>query len=95
MNASKSKFCGKCGKPLSSARTSNPTGRRASPRAADSVFCKRCNRQVRVRGKANYYLEPDSPVELNLIEWECLVLECNHKIPIRRTGRTKNDLTGL
>lgn len=95
VNADNARFCGRCGKPLSSKKTSSPSGTRVGQRTEPSKFCKQCNRQVRVRGKANYYLEPDSPVELDLIEWECYVLECSHKIRIRRTGRTKNDLTGL
>ena len=95
VNSSNARFCSRCGKPLSSKRVSNPSGTRARHRTENSMFCKKCNRQVRVKGKDTDYLEPESPVELCLVEWEYYVLECNHKIFIRRTGRKKNDLTGL
>jgi len=95
VNASNARFCSRCGKPLSSKKTSNLSGTQTRRRIENSMFCKKCNRQVRVKGRANYFMEPNSPVELDLVEWECIVLECNHKIPVRRTGRTKNDLTSL
>jgi predicted amidophosphoribosyltransferase len=93
VNASNAGFCSRCGKPLSSKRVSNPSGTQARHRSENSMLCKRCNKQVRVKGKANYWFEPDSPVELERVEWECIVLECNHKIRVRKTGRTDNDLT--
>jgi len=93
VNASNARFCGRCGKPLSSDRVSSSS--RAKRGTEISRFCKKCGRQVRVKGKAKDYFEPDSPVELDLVEWEYWVLDCGHKEFIRKTGRTKNDLTGL
>jgi ribosomal protein L40E len=86
VNPSNAKFCNKCGKPLSS---------KAGAGTGKSMFCKKCNRQMPVKGRTTKYLESSDPTELNLIEWECAVLECNHVIPIRKTGRKKNDLTSL
>ena len=95
VNASNARFCSGCGKPLSSKKTSNRSGTQAKHRTENSVFCKKCNRQVRIKGKDNYWFEPDDPLQLYLVEWECWVLDCGHKKPIRKTGRTRNDLTSI
>lgn len=92
VNASNARFCGRCGKPLSSDKVSGSSRTRAKHGTENSRFCKKCNRQVRVKGKANYYFEPDSPLELESVEWECWVLDCGHKERIRKTGRTCNDI---
>ena len=96
VNDGNARFCMKCGKSMSSGKGSNPS-RVKAPQAPGktSIFCKKCNKQVIVKGKANYYFEPDSPVDYELVEWECYVGSCNHKIRIRKTGRTKDDITGM
>lgn len=91
VNASNARFCGSCGKRLSSKKLSNSSVTRATHRTENSRFCKKCNRQVRVKGKTTDYFEPCSPVKLDWEEWEYYVLECNHKEFIGRTGRTKRN----
>ena len=39
--------------------------------------------------------EPDSPLELKSEQWEVAVLDCNHEVYTRKTGRKENDLLGL
>jgi hypothetical protein len=67
------------------------TGGNSGPKR-ESMFCKKCNKKELVKGKANYYIDPDPLLGITLVEWECYVLECNHKIPIRKTGRTKSSI---
>jgi ribosomal protein L40E len=95
VNPSNASFCSRCGKALSSKGATGRSRTQAGRGTEKSMFCRKCNRQMQVKGRDYRYLEPDSPVELNLVEWECAILACNHIIPIRKTGRTKNDLTSL
>jgi hypothetical protein len=91
VNASNARFCSGCGKALSSKKTANLSGTQARHGTESSRFCKKCNTQVRVKGKTTDYFPPSSPVKLDWEEWEYYVLECNHKDFIRKTGRTKPD----
>jgi len=95
VNAGNARFCSRCGKALSSKKTTSVSRTQVGQGTGKSVFCRKCNKQMQVKGRDCRYLEPDSPVELNLVEWECAILACNHVVPIRKTGRTKNDLTSL
>ena len=86
VNDSDARFCKACRNPFST-KGGGGGGKR--------VFCEKCGGQMPEKGRIRKYLEPSDPTELNLIEWECAVLECGHIVPLRKTGRTKNDLTSL
>ena len=86
VNDSDARFCKACRNPFSS---------RAGGGGGKSLFCEKCGRQRPEKGRTTKYFEPSDPTQLNLIEWEVAVLECGHVVRIRKTGRTKNDLTSL
>jgi hypothetical protein len=93
VNTNNAKYCSGCGKLL--AGTSPNMVRGQVNRSGATEFCTKCRKQVRVLGNYTKYCEPDSPVELDLVEWEFRALECKHDKRIRKTGRTKNDLTSI
>ena len=85
VNDSDARYCKACQNPFSS----------KAGGGGKSMFCKKCNSQKPVKGRTTNFIEPVDPTKLNLEEWECAVLGCNHIIPIRKTGREKNDILGL
>jgi hypothetical protein len=91
------RYCGHCGKPMPSGRASASSHTRGAQRGRESFrFCKQCQKRVRVLGTANYWREKDPVLGVgDEEEWVCEVLECKHRIPIRKTGRTKNPLLDL
>jgi hypothetical protein len=92
-NPINAKYCCNCRKPFASGGSPNTS---IPPvRKENIVYCTKCRKQVRVLGNYTKFCEPRSPVKLYREEWEFLALECKHDIPIRRTGKEDDDITGL
>jgi len=82
VNASNAKFCSGCGNALSRTQAGRGTATR---------FCKKCRKQVRVRGKTTGYPVEPGPTELYWKEYEYYDLACGHIELIGETGKTKID----
>ncbi|MFC1994304.1 zinc-ribbon domain-containing protein [Chloroflexota bacterium] len=97
VNDEKARFCSKCGKPLSSSKVSNSSRTQKTQRTEKSYrFCKKCNDRKSMIGTANYWIEIDSLLGVgDEEEWMCEVLECKHRIPIRKTGKKRNPLLDI
>lgn len=90
VNPSSARFCNRCGKPLPSGSGSGSSRTQARQGTA-TRFCKKCRKQVRVRGKTTGYPVEPGPTELHWKEYEYYDLACGHPDLIRETGRTKID----
>jgi hypothetical protein len=95
VNPTGAKRCMECGKPLASGGVSSSSQTLTNRTGVATCFCTKCRKQVRVLGNYTKFCEPRSPVKLYREEWEFRALECKHDIPIRKTGREDDDITGF
>jgi len=92
VNDSDARHCKKCGgTEFTSGKTATSPGGRAGGGSGKPLYCKKCGQERRVKGKTTGYPVEPSPTSMYWTEYEYYVLECNHIILIRETGRTKID----